>query len=129
MNKAPKIVTGVLALVFCLFFVLSVVDTHETAQTTRFDQERILNHVEKLTENGPRSIVHEQANAAALSYIAATLESYGVIREDTTAQAAYQVQSFVSQDVDYQSFSLKNIIVHLPATAFTALLLPKSLAK
>ena len=65
MTKLQKITTSILSIFLCLLFIVSVVDTHEFRQKTNFDQERILAHVEKLSENGPRSVAHKEANAKA----------------------------------------------------------------
>ena len=51
MNKMQKIVTSVLSLILCLFFIVSIVDTNETVKKTNFDQEQMLTHIEKLSEN------------------------------------------------------------------------------
>ena len=65
MTKLQKITTSILSIFLCLLFIVSVVDTHEFRQKTNFDQERILAHVAKLSENGPRSVAHKEANAKA----------------------------------------------------------------
>ncbi|MBQ8323246.1 MAG: M28 family peptidase [Clostridia bacterium] len=115
MNKIKKIVNVVLGVILCLFFVLSIVDTNETRKQTVFDQARITAHVEKLSENGPRSIMHTEANEKALEYLISTVESYGVTNGDTTEKPAYLVQDFVAVDSDHQNWYLKNLIVHIPA--------------
>ncbi|MBQ8333711.1 MAG: hypothetical protein IJX93_08060, partial [Clostridia bacterium] len=79
-----RIVIGVFAVILCLFFTVSVMDSSETRHETAFDQEAILNHIEKLSENGPRSIADKASNRAALEYLIAESEKYGVISGDTT---------------------------------------------
>lgn len=115
MKKLQKIVTAMLALVLCLFFVVSIMDTAESRKQTNFDQEKILAHLDKFTENGPRSIAHTEANQAMLDYLAETLNSYGLVNEDTTEKPAYVIQEYVGEDTEYQNWYLKNIIVHIPA--------------
>ena len=117
MNKMQKIVTSVLSLILCFFFIVSIVDTNETRKKTSFDQEQMLNHIEKLSENGPRSVADKEANEKAADYIASTVEGFGVVNEDTTEKAAYLVQEYTAQDTKYQNWELKNIIVHIPANA------------
>lgn len=116
MNKFQKIITAVLAILLCFVFVVAVIDTKETSHFTRFSQIEIKKHIEKLTENGPRSIANKEANDAALNYITATLDSYGVEADNTTEKPAYIVQDYVATDTEYQNWYLKNIIVHIPAT-------------
>ncbi|MBQ8289205.1 MAG: M28 family peptidase [Clostridia bacterium] len=115
MNKLQKIVTVALALVLCLLFTVSVIDTAETRKQTNFDQDKIISHLDKFTENGPRSIADTEANQAMLDYIASTLDSYGLVNEDTTDKPAYVKQSYVAEDTEYQNWYLDNIIVHIPA--------------
>lgn len=115
MKKLQTIVSIMLAIVLCLFFVVSIRDTSETVQKTDFDQDKIIAHLEKFTENGPRSIAHTEANQAMLNYIASTLDSYGLVKEDTTEKPAYVVQEYVGKDTEYQNWYLENIIVHIPA--------------
>ncbi|MBQ7828433.1 MAG: M28 family peptidase, partial [Clostridia bacterium] len=115
MKLLQKIVNIALAIVLCLFFVISVADTEETVKETNFSQDNIQTHLDKFTENGPRSIAHTEANAAMLNYIAATLEGYGLVNEDTTAAPAYVRQDYVAEDTEYQNWYLQNIIVHIPA--------------
>lgn len=115
MKKLQKIIPIALALLLCLFFVVSILDTAESKKQTRFDQDKILSHLEKFTENGPHSIAHTEANQAVLDYITTTLDSYGLVNEDTTQQPAYLVQEYVAEDTEYQNWYLKNVIVHIPA--------------
>ena len=116
MKKLQTILSIALTIVLCLFFALSIADTSETVQKTNFDQDKIVAHLKKFTENGPRSIAHTEANQAMLNYIASTLEGYGLVKEDTVDQPAYMVQEFVGKDTEYQNWYLSNIIVHIPAT-------------
>ena len=119
MTKTQKILTSVFSIFLCIVFVLSIVDTAEWKQKTNFDQTLMMTHIEKLSENGPRSITNPESNRAAVDYIASVLESYGVVNENTTEKPAYLVQDFIANDNRYQSFALKNIIVHIPANAET----------
>lgn len=116
MKKLQTILSIALTIVLYLFFALSIADTSETVQKTNFDQDKIVAHLKKFTENGPRSIAHTEANQAMLDYIASTLEGYGLVKEDTVDQPAYMVQEFVGKDTEYQNWYLSNIIVHIPAT-------------
>ena len=119
MKKPAKIISAVLAVVLCLMFVLSIIDTNETRKETNFDQDRMQSHVEKLSENGPRSLVNKEANDKALQYLISQVESWGVVNSDTTEKPAYLVQDYVAEDEEgrYQNFYLKNLIVHIPANA------------
>lgn len=119
MRKSAKIISGILAAVLCLMFVISIIDTQETRKDTNFDQDRMLSHIKKLSENGPRSIVDKEANEKALQYLISQVESWGVVNGDTTDKPAYQVQEYVADDEEgrYQNFYLKNLIVHIPANA------------
>ena len=76
-------------------------------------------HIEKLSENGPRSIIDKEANEKALEYIVSQVESWGVTEGDTTEAPAYMIQDYVAIDENgkYQNFYLKNVIVHIPANA------------
>ena len=76
MKKSVKIVCVLFAAILCCMFVLSIADTNETRKSTNFNQENMLTHIEKLSENGPRSIVDREANEKALQYIVAQIESY-----------------------------------------------------
>jgi hypothetical protein len=115
MKKLQTIVSIVLAIVLVLLFTVSIADTSETVKQTNFNQEKILAHLEKFTENGPRSISHTEANRAMMDYLATTLDSYGLVKEDTTEKPAYVVQEYVGKDTEYQNWYLDNIIVHIPA--------------
>ncbi|MBQ7761578.1 MAG: M28 family peptidase [Clostridia bacterium] len=117
MTKSVKIINSIVAIALCLMFVLSIIDIGETRKQTSFSQENMLAHIEKLSENGPRSIVDKEANDKALEYIQAQVESYGVKNEDTTLYPAYMIQDYVATDDTgrYQNFYLKNLIVHIPA--------------
>ncbi|MBO5109432.1 MAG: M28 family peptidase [Clostridia bacterium] len=99
--------------------VVSIVDTNETRKDTNFNQENMIAHIEKLSENGPRSIVDKKANEKALAYIVSQIESWGVKEGDTTAAPAYMIQDYVATDETgrYQNFYLQNVIVHIPANA------------
>lgn len=119
MKKSAKIISAVLAVVLCLMFVLSIIDTNETRKETNFNQDRMQSHIEKLSENGPRSLVNKEANDKALQYLISQVESWGVVNSDTTEKPAYLVQDYVAEDEEgrYQNFYLKNLIVHIPANA------------
>lgn len=119
MAKSVKITSFILAVILCFMFVVSIADTNETRKETNFNQENMLTHIQKLSENGPRSIVHKEANDKALEYIAAQLEDYGVVNGNTIDKPAYMIQDYVATDLEgrYQNFYLKNIIVHIPANA------------
>lgn len=119
MKKSQKIVSALLALVLVVMFAVSVIDTNETRQSTNFNQDNMMAHIEKLSENGPRSIVDKQANDKAIEYIISQVESWGVIEGDTTDVPAYLLQDYVATDETgrYQNFYLQNVIVHIPANA------------
>ena len=117
MKKAQKITTALLCIVLCVLFAVSVIDTHEVRHETNFDQNRVMTHIEKLSENGPRSIAHKEANAKAIEYIAAEVASYGAVNEDTVEGPAYLIQSYIAKDSRYQNWYLDNVIVHIPANA------------
>lgn len=118
-SKSVKIIAILSAIVLCFLFVVSIRDTNETRQTTDFSQEKMLSHIEKLSENGPRSIIDREANEKALQYIVSQVESWGVINGDVTDAPAYLIQDYVATDDTgrYQNFYLKNVIVHIPANA------------
>ena len=115
MEKSAKIIRILLASVLCFLFVACIVDTNETRKDTNFDQDTMLTHIEKLSENGPRSIIDTEANEKAMQYIISQVESYGVINGDTTETPAYLIQDYVAADGNgkYQNFYLKNVIVHV----------------
>ncbi|MBQ7913103.1 MAG: M28 family peptidase [Clostridia bacterium] len=115
MNKIKRIINILLGVILCFFFVVSIVDTEETQKKTNFNQTNITTHIEKLSENGPRSIMDTEANQKALEYLITTVESYGITEGDTTEKPAYVIQDFVAEDTDHQNWYLSNLIVHIPA--------------
>lgn len=115
MKNIKKYINIGLTILLVLFFILSILDTNEGKKKTNFNQNNITTHVEKLTENGPRSIADKESNQKALDYIATSLDSWGFVNEDTTKKPAYLIQDFVAEDDRYQNWYLKNIIVHIPA--------------
>lgn len=119
MSKSKKIVSILLSIVLVVMFVVSVVDTNEVRYETNFSQENMITHIEKLSENGPRSLVDKEENELAMKYIISQIESYGIVNQDTTEVPAYQVQSYVAthDSGKYQNFYLENVIVHIPANA------------
>lgn len=117
MTKTQKIVTSLLSLILCFFFVVSIVDTKELKQETGLSQENIMTHVEKLSENGPRAVSNKEANEKAVEYIVSQLESWGFVNENTTEAPSYLVQEYVATDSRYQNWNLKNVIVHIPSTS------------
>lgn len=119
LKKCIPIIHIALALVLCLLFAVSILDTRESVKETGFSQKNMQAHVEKLSENGPRSIVDREANDKALAYLVSEVERYGVIAGDTTEAPAYVIQEYVATDEEgrYQNFYLKNLIVHIPANA------------
>ncbi|MBQ3489745.1 MAG: M28 family peptidase [Clostridia bacterium] len=119
MTKTQKILTSIFSIFLCALFFFSVLDTVELEQKTNFDRANIMAHIEKLTENGPRSVTNPESNQAALDYMESVLKGYGLVNEDTDGKPAYLIQSYIAQDDKYQSFALKNIIVHIPANAET----------
>ncbi len=116
-RKTLKIANILLAVILCFMFVVSIVDSKEIRHDTNFSQENILTHIEKLSENGPRSLVDKEANDKAIEYIVNQIEGYGVVNEDTVDAPAYIIQDYVATDDGdrYQNFYLKNVIVHIPA--------------
>lgn len=114
-----KIINILLAAILVFIFTASVIDTAETRKKTEFNQENMVTHIEKLSENGPRSIVDKEANAKAVEYIISYVESCGAVNEDTADKPAYLVQDYVASDDTgrYQNFYLQNVIVHIPANA------------
>lgn len=118
-KNITKIINILLAVILVFIFTASVIDTSETVRKTNFDQEMMMTHIEKLSENGPRSLVHKEANEKAVEYIASTVASYGFVNEDVTDKPAYLIQDYVATDDTgrYQNFYLKNVIVHIPANA------------
>ena len=117
MTRSKKITALILSVLLCFMFVVSYIDTNDVRQTTDFDQERMMTHVEKLCENGPRSVADKEANEKALAYIVSELEKYGAVNADTMDTPAYLVHDYVATDSKYQNWSLKNVILHIPANA------------
>ncbi len=119
MTKMQKILTSIFSIFLCALFLFSVLDTVELEQKTDFTIGNMMTHIEKLSENGPRSVTNPESNRAALDYIESVVKGYGLVNENTTEKPAYLVQSYIAEDDRYQSFALKNIIVHIPANAET----------
>ena len=119
MSKLQKIITALLALMLCAIFVFSIIDTNEISRQTNFSQANIKTHIDKLSENGPRSLVHTEANQKALEYIVSQAEAFGAVNGDRTDVPAYMIQNYVAEDETgrYQNFYLQNVIVHIPANA------------
>ena len=117
MTKTQKIVTSLLSLILCFFFIVSIVDTKELKQETGLSQENIMTHVEKFSENGPRAVSNKEANEKAVEYIASQLESWEFVNENSTESPSYLVQEYVATDSRYQNWTLKNVIVHIPSTS------------
>ena len=115
MTKTQKIITSIFSLILCVLFAVSVVDTCEFRKQTNFDQDLMMTHVEKISGNGPHSIIHKENNQATVDYIVSVLNEYGLVNEDTVEKPAYLIQDFVAEDDRYQSFNMKNVIVHIPA--------------
>lgn len=117
-KKHVQLINVLLALILVFVFIASVIDTAETKKTTNFDQENMMTHIEKLSENGPRSII-DKANLKAVEYIVSHVESLGFVNGDTTKNPAYLIQDYVASDDTgrYQNFYLQNVIVHIPANA------------
>lgn len=117
MRNFKKWICILLAVFLCFMAVVSIADTQEVRYDTRFDQDAMRAHIDRLTENGSRSIYNTRENQLALDYIVSQLESYGFTEGDRTDVPAYVIQDFVTDDDDYQAFYLKNIIVHIPANS------------
>ena len=117
MSKNIKLIRAIFLVALCAMMVLSILDTHEIRRNTDFDQENILTHIENLTANGPRSIFDMEENQLAVKYITDTLDSWGLVHQDTTDGPAYMVHSYVGPESRYQNFYLDNVIVHIPANA------------
>lgn len=115
MTKTQKIFTSIFSLILCVLFAVSILDTCEFRKQTNFDQDLMMTHVEKMAGNGPHSVIHKENNQAVIDYIASVLDGYGLVNEDTVEKPAYLIQDFIAEDDRYQSFSLKNVIVHIPA--------------
>lgn len=119
MKKLSRIINVILGVILCIFFVASVVDTHEVKRQTNFDQAKITAHVENLSANGPRSIADKEANEKAAEYIRSQVESYGLQAGNKTQAPSYAVQEYVAVDEQgrYQNWDLKNVIAHIPANS------------
>ena len=115
MKKAILAVNIVLAVLLAFFFAVSVADTEELPRKTEMDTAAMQQHIEKLSENGPRSLFNPEANTAARDYIISCLEEDGLVNEDTTSAPAYLVQEYTAHDDEYQNFYLSNVIAHIPA--------------
>ena len=91
------------------------------ADTTEFGLLRlIVNNAalgkEKLSENGPHSVVDHETNQAAVDYIASVLQGYGIVNENTTEKPAYLVQDYIGRgDSRYQNWYSQNVIAYIPA--------------
>lgn len=118
-TKMLRILNAALAVILCAMFAFSIMDTQEMRQTTNFSQENMLTHIERLSENGPRSLFDKESNEKAVEYIVSEIENYGFVNEDTMSCPAYQLQSYVASDETnrYQNFYLENVVVHIPANA------------
>lgn len=112
-----KCISVAFLVVLCLMLIASILDTQERNYKTNFNQENIITHIEKLSENGPHSIADKVENIKAMEYIISQVESLGAVNENTTDKFAYQVQEFVATDTDYQNWYLDNVIVHIPANS------------
>ncbi len=119
MRRLKKLLPMLLVALFLFSCFMSVTDSMEKQYETDFNQDRIMYHVEKLTENGPRSVFHKEANEKALGYIGRTLDEIGLVNRDTTEVPAYQVHDYVTDDPDYNNFYLKNIIAYIPSNSDT----------
>ncbi len=117
MKHTNKLITAIFSVFLCFMAVVSIADTEEIRHETSFDQDAMIARISHLTENGPRSIYDTAVNQLALDYIVSQLEGWGFIQGDRTDVPAYMIQSFVTDDNDYQAFYLKNIIVHIPANS------------
>ena len=117
MQKYKKRISAILAVLLCFLVVVSIADSEETRYETNFDQDAMHTYIEHLTANGPRSIYDTAENQLALDYITSLLDGWGFVEGDRTDVPAYMIQEFVTDDIDYQAFYLKNIIVHIPANS------------
>jgi len=120
-SRSAKIVCILLAVAMCYVFFVSILDTGESRQVTDFNQEYMFMHIEKLSENGPRSLVHKEANDKAVEYIVSCVEEYGAVQGDTIDSPAYMIQDYLATDMTgrYQPFHLQNVVVHIPANSDT----------
>ncbi len=119
MKALTRIIFSLGIIIFCLFLFLSVIETVETTAKTDLDQKKVNAHIQKLTENGPRSIIDKDANSKAIEYIASELEKYGAQKGDLTDSFAYLIQDYVAEDTKglYQNFYLQNVIAYIPASS------------
>ena len=119
MKSFKKSLNIILSVFLVFMFIVAVVDTQEVKHETNYSQENILHHIEKLTENGPRSIWNKEENQQALDYITDTLDSYGFVNEDTVDQPAYVLQDYVYTTEEYSNYYMQNLVVHIPANSDT----------
>lgn len=117
MEKIRKYLKFIFLFFIVIFFILSIVDTVEKRYDTDFNQENILTHVEKLSENGPRSVLHKDANDKAVKYIAGVLEDYGLVNADDSSKPSYLIQNYTSYDERYQEYNLDNVIAYIPSNS------------
>ena len=117
MRNHKNLVSILLAVLLCAMAVFSIADTEERRYKTNFDQDMMLTHIENMSANGPHSIFHDEENRLGLRYILSQLHSWGFVEGDRTDVPAYMIQTFMTEDDDYQAFYLENIIVHIPANA------------
>ncbi len=117
MKIIQKALPIILAVLFVIMSCLSVIDAAEKQYETDFSQKNIMKHVEKLTENGPRSVFHKESNEKGIEYITDVLDRFGLVNEDTTEKSAYLIQDYVTYDVRYNNFYLKNVIAHIPSNS------------
>lgn len=117
MKNSKKLLSIIFTVILCCMMVFSIADTEEVRYDTNFDQAAMITHIEYLTANGPRSIYDTAENQFALEYIVSLLESWEFTEGDRTDVPAYMIQEFITADDDYQTFYLKNIIVHIPANS------------
>lgn len=117
MEKIRKYLKFVFLGVIVIFFFLSLRDTVEKRYDTDFNQENILTHVEKLSENGPRSVLHKEANDKAVKYIADVLAGYGLVNADDSSKPSYLIQNYTSYDERYQEYNLDNVIAYIPSNS------------
>lgn len=119
MKIIQKVIPLILAVLFIVMSCFSVMDSMEKQYDTNFSQTNIMKHIEKLTENGPRSVFHKESNEKAVQYITQVLDGFGFTNEDTTNAPAYVVHEYVTDDVDYNNFYLENVIARIPANSDT----------
>ncbi len=117
MEKIRRYLKYIFLVFIVIFFFLSIRDTVEKRYDTDFNQENILTHVEKLSENGPRSVLHKEANDKAVEYIADVLEDYGLVNEDDSSKPSYLIQNYTTYDERYQEYNLDNVIAYIPSNS------------